>query len=176
MDSKGVLEFATKHNVKILDLRFTDLPGIWQHVSYPIGELTEDSFKEGFGFDGSSIRGWASIHESDMLLVPDPTTAFLDPFREMPTLVMIGDAVDPLTKKPYGRDPRGVAKRAEAYLNSTGVADTAYFGAEAEFFIFDHVRFDSAPQHGFYYVDAEEGRWNSSREGDNLGYRPRVKE
>src|SRR5215469_4992650 len=176
MDSKGVLEFAAKNNVKILDLRFTDLPGIWQHVSYPIGELTEGSFKDGFGFDASSIRGWQSIHESDMLLIPDPETAFMDPFRDSPTLVMIADAVEPASKDPYKRDPRNIAKKAVAHLTKSGVADTAYFGAEAEFFIFDHVRFDSAPQHGFYYVDAEEGRWNSSREGDNLGYRPRVKE
>jgi glutamine synthetase len=176
MNSTGVLDFAAKNKTQILDLRFVDLPGIWQHVSFPISELEESSFKDGFGFDASSIRGWASIHESDMLLMPDPSTAFMDPFREAPTLVMIGDAVDPLTRKPYGRDPRGVAKRAEAYLEKSGIADTAYFGAEAEFFIFDNVHFDSAPQHGFYFVDAEEGRWNSARETNNLGYRPRVKE
>ena len=180
MDAKGVLEFAKKHGAKILDLRFIDVPGIWQHVSYPIGELTEKSFSEGFGFDASSIRGWASIHESDMLLMPDPNTAFIDPFRTIPTLVMIGDATDPLSGKPYHRDPRHVVKRAEAYLKSTKIADTAYFGAEAEFFIFDSVRFDSAPQHAFYYVDSDEGRWNTGREnsGDykNLGYRPRYKE
>src|SRR3989442_3052427 len=109
MNSTGVLEFAAKNKTQILDLRFVDLPGIWQHVSFPISELDESSFKDGFGFDASSIRGWASIHESDMLLMPDPSTAFMDPFREAPTLVMIGDAVDPLTRKPYGRDPRGVA-------------------------------------------------------------------
>jgi glutamine synthetase len=180
MDAKGVLEFAKKHGAKILDLRFVDVPGIWQHVSYPIGELDEKSFSEGFGFDASSIRGWASIHESDMLLMPDPNTAFIDPFRTIPTLVMIGDATDPLSGKPYHRDPRHVVKRAEAYLKSTKIADTAYFGAEAEFFIFDSVRFDSAPQHAFYYVDSDEGRWNTGREnsGDykNLGYRPRYKE
>ena len=176
MDPKGVLEFAAKNKVQILDLRFVDLPGIWQHVSFPISQLEESSFKEGFGFDASSIRGWASIHESDMLLVPDASTAFLDPFHEAPTLVMIGDAVDPPTKKPYGRDPRAIAKRAEAFLEKSGIADTAYFGAEAEFFIFDNVRFDSASQHGFYYIDAEEGRWNTGRVEDNLGFRPRVKE
>ncbi len=161
MDAKGVLEFAKKNNAKILDLRFIDVPGIWQHVSYPIGELDEKSFKEGFGFDASSIRGWASIHESDMLLMPDPETAFIDPFRDTPTLVMIGDATDPPSQKPYHRDPRHVAKRAEAYLDSTGLADQAFFGAEAEFFIFDSIRFDQAPQHGFYYIDSDEGRWNS---------------
>jgi glutamine synthetase len=176
MDAKGVLEFCAKSNAKILDLRFTDLPGIWQHVSFPIQELTEKSFTEGFGFDASSIRGWASIHESDMLLMPDANTAFLDPFRDVPTLVLIGDAVDPLSKQPYPRDTRNIAKKAEAYLTSSGIADQAFFGAEAEFFIFDNVRFDSAPQHGYYFIDAEEGRWNTGREERNLGYRPRVKE
>ncbi len=180
MDAKGVVDFAKKHGAKILDMRFIDVPGIWQHVSYPIGELSEDSFEEGFGFDASSIRGWASIHESDMLLMPDPNTAFMDPFLTVPTLVMIGDATDPPTQKPYHRDPRHMVKRAEAYLKSTGFADTAYFGAEAEFFIFDSVRFDSAPQHAFYYVDSDEGRWNTGRANDgdyrNLGYRTRYKE
>src|SRR5579864_2623832 len=180
MDAKGVLEFAAKHGAKILDLRFVDVPGLWQHVSYPIGELSLDSFKEGFGFDASSIRGWASIHESDMLLIPDPETAFIDPFLTTPTLVMIGDATDPPSQKPYHRDPRHVAKRAEAYLKSSGIADTAFFGAEAEFFIFDSVRFDQAPQHGFYYIDSEEGRWNSGSPtiggSKNLGYMPRYKE
>src|SRR5579864_3867772 len=112
MDAKGVLEFAKKHGAKILDLRFTDLPGLWQHVSYPIGELDESSFKDGFGFDGSSIRGWQSIHESDMLLMPDPDTAFMDPFRDAPTLAIIADVVDPVTRKPYRRDPRQIAKAA----------------------------------------------------------------
>jgi glutamine synthetase len=181
MDPKGVLALAAKNNAKMLDLRFIDVPGIWQHVSYPIAELSEDSFKEGFGFDASSIRGWASIHESDMLLIPDPETAFMDPFRTEPTLVMIGDATDPLSHKPYHRDPRHVAKRAEAYLTSSGIADKAFFGAEAEFFIFDSIRFDQAPQHGFYFIDSDEGKWNSGREGDgfggpNLGYRTRYKE
>jgi glutamine synthetase len=180
MDAKGVLEYAKKNNAKILDLRFIDVPGIWQHVSYPIGELSEDSFKEGFGFDASSIRGWASIHESDMLLMPDPDTAFMDPFRSEPTLVMIGDATDPLSHKPYHRDPRHVAKRAEAYLASSGVADKAFFGAEAEFFIFDNVRYDQASQHGFYFIDSDEGRWNAGRASEpdrpNLGYRTRYKE
>src|ERR1700681_4338073 len=180
MDPKGVLEFAKKNNAKILDLRFVDVPGVWQHVSYPIGELDEKSFKEGFGFDASSIRGWASIHESDMLLMPDPETAFIDPFRDTPTLVMIGDATDPLSQKPYHRDPRHVAKRAEAYVESSGLADQAFFGAEAEFFIFDSIRYDQAPQHGFYFIDSDEGRWNSGRENDgeykNLGHRTRYKE
>ena len=176
MDPKGVLDLAKKNNAKILDLRFTDLPGVWQHVSYPIGELEEDSFESGFGFDGSSIRGWQAINESDMLLLPDAATAFMDPFRDTPTLVMICNVVDPLSKKPYQRDPRQIALKAEAYLKSSKIADTAFFGAEAEFFIFDSIRFDSAPQHGFYFIDSDEGRWNSGREEHNLGYRPRFKE
>ncbi len=176
MDAKGVLEFAAKNNAKFLDMRFIDLPGIWQHVSFPIAELSEDSFKEGFGFDASSIRGWAHIHESDMLLMPDANTAFMDPFCAVPTLVLIGDAYEPGTLKPYSRDPRGIAKKAEAYLNSTGIADQAFFGAEAEFFIFDSVRFDSSTQHSYYFIDSDEGRWNSGRAEDNLGFRPRLKE
>jgi len=176
MDPKSVLEFAAKNNAKMLDLRFTDLPGLWQHVSYPIGELEEDSFKDGFGFDASSIRGWQSIHESDMLLIPDPNTAFMDPFRDSPTLVMIADAVEPLTREPYRRDPRRIAKAAEAYVAKAGLADQAFFGAEAEFFIFDSVRYDQTYQHGFYFIDSDEGRWNSGREGHNLGYRTRYKE
>jgi glutamine synthetase len=176
MEPKAVLEYAKKNNAKILDLRFIDVPGIWQHVSFPIEQLSEKSFEDGFGMDASSIRGWASIHESDMLLIPDPKTAFMDPFRDTPTMVMLGDAVDPLTKQPYGRDARYIAKKAENYLNLTGIADQAFFGAEAEFFIFDNVRFDQRENYGFYYIDADEGRWNSGREENNLGYRPRFKE
>jgi glutamine synthetase len=176
MDPKSVIEFAAKNNAKMLDLRFTDLPGLWQHVSYPIGELDEASFTDGFGFDGSSIRGWQAIHESDMLLMPDPDTAFMDPFRDAPTLVMICDVGDPITKKPYPRDPRHIAKSAEAYVAKLGVADQAFFGAEAEFFIFDSIRYGQATQHGFYFIDSEEGIWNSGREEHNLGYRPRAKE
>ena len=176
MDAKTVLEYSAKHNAKVLDLRFIDVPGVWQHVSYPIQELTADSFEEGFGMDASSIRGWAQIHESDMLLIPDPNTAFMDPFRDTPTLVMICDAVDPLSRKPYDRDVRNLAKRAEAHLLKSGVADQSFFGAEAEFFIFDSVRFDSRENHSFYYVDSDEGRWNSGRAEHNLGYRPRYKE
>jgi glutamine synthetase len=175
-DPKTVLDFAKKNDVRILDLRFTDLPGLWHHISYPIEQLTEASFEEGFGMDGSSIRGWAAIHESDMLLIPDPSFYLLDPFTEVATLVMVADVIDPVTKQRYDRDPRYIARKAELYLNSTGVADTAYFGAEAEFFIFDSVRFDQREQYGFYFIDAEEGRWNSGREENNLGYRPRFKE
>src|SRR6266849_6791685 len=177
MDAKGVLECAAKNNAKILDLRFTDLPGVWQHVSFPIQELSENSFKEGFGFDASSIRGWASIHESDMLLMPDPSTAFMDPFRDAPTLVMIGDAYDPPSKRPYSRDTRNIAKKAEKYLVSTGIADQAFFGPEAEFFIFDNVQFDHRPNGTFYSVDGEEGIWNTGKdEMPNLGYKIRHKE
>ena len=175
-DPKKVLDFVKEHNVQILDLRFTDLPGLWHHVSYPINQLSEDSFEEGFGMDGSSIRGWAAIHESDMLLIPDANKYMLDPFTEVPTLVMVCDVIDPVTKQRYDRDPRYIAKKAEMYLASTGLADTAYFGAEAEFFIFDNVRFDQNEHEGYYFIDAEEGRWNSGRVENNLGYRPRYKE
>ena len=176
MSPQEVLDFAKKNDAKQLDLRFTDIPSLQHHVSYPISELDEESFEEGFGMDGSSIRGWAAIHESDMLLIPDPNTAFMDPFAETPTLVMYGDVIDPITKQSYERDPRHIAKKAEQYLRNSGVGDTAYFGAEAEFFIFDNIRFDQNQHSGFYFIDAEEGRWNSGREKDNLGYRPRYKE
>jgi glutamine synthetase len=176
MSPKEVLDFANEHQAKQVDLRFTDLPGISHHVSYPISELSEESFEEGFGFDGSSIRGWAVIHESDMLLIPDPDTAFMDPFAQTPTLVMVCDIVDPITRQHYERDPRWIAKKTETYLKATGLADTAYFGAEAEFFIFDNIRFDQREHCGYYFIDAEEGRWNSGREQNNLGYRPRYKE
>src|SRR5579872_2712681 len=175
-DPKSIMEVVKKNGVKVLDLRFTDLPGLWHHVSYPIDQFSESSFEDGFGMDGSSIRGWAAIHESDMLLMPDPAWYMLDAFTEVPTLVMVCDVIDPVTKQRYDRDPRYIAKKAEMYLGSTGLADTAYFGAEAEFFIFDNVRFDQREQHGFYFIDAEEGRWNSGRKENNLGYRPRYKE
>ena len=151
---KDVMEFVKKNGVKLLDLRFTDLPGLWHHVSYPIDQFSEASFEEGFGMDGSSIRGWAAIHESDMLLIPDPAWFMLDPFTELPTLVMVADVIDPVTKQRYDRDPRYIAKKAEMYLASTGMADTAYFGAEAEFFIFDNIRFDQKENQGFYFIDA----------------------
>jgi glutamine synthetase len=176
MTPKEVLDFAKKNEAKQLDLRFTDLPGLWQHVSYPINQLSEDSFEEGFGIDGSSIRGWAAINESDMLLVPDGATAMMDPFTDVPTLVMVCDVIDPVTRQHYERDPRWIAKKAETYLHSTGIGDTAYFGAEAEFFIFDNICFDQNYHEGFYHIDSEEGRWNSGRRENNLGYRPRYKE
>jgi glutamine synthetase len=176
MNPHEVLEYAKTEGAKQLDLRFTDIPSLQHHVSYPISELSESNFEEGYGMDGSSIRGWAAINESDMLLIPDPTTAFMDPFADTPTLVMIGDVIDPITKQHYERDPRWIAKKAELHLKNTGAGDTAFFGAEAEFFIFDNIRFDQNQHSGFYFIDAEEGRWNSGREKDNLGYRPRYKE
>lgn len=176
MTPKEVLALIEKNKVRMIDIRFTDLPGLWHHISFPAQALEESSFEEGFGIDGSSIRGWAAIHESDMLLIPDATTAFLDPFRDAPTLVMIGDILDPITKQQYPRDPRFIAKKAEAYLGFSGVADTAYFGAEPEFFIFDNIRFDQKENCGYYFIDAEEGRWNSGRKDRNLGYRPRYKQ
>src|SRR5215467_13994848 len=176
MTPKEVLEYAKSHEAKQLDLRFTDLPGLQQHVSYPLSELSVESFEAGFGIDGSSIRGWQAINESDMLLVPDPSTAIMDPFFETKTLVMVCDAIDPITRQHYDRDPRWIARKAEMYLKNSGVADTAFFGAEAEFFIFDSIRFDQTANSGYYFVDAEEGRWNSGRDGNNLGYRPRYKE
>jgi len=176
MTPKEVLEYAKQHEVRQVDLRFTDIPGLTHHISYPIDQLEESSFEAGFGIDGSSIRGWAAINESDMLLIPDPTTAFLDPFTEISTLVMLGNVIDPLTRQKYERDPRYIAQKAEMYLKNSGLADTTYFGAEAEFFVFDNVRFDSTINQAFYFIDAEEGRWNSGREHNNLGYRPRVKE
>ena len=171
-----VLTYARENDARMLDVRFADLPGLWQHVTYPIKQLDESVFEDGFGFDGSSIRGWQTISESDMLIVPDPSTAMMDPFTSVPTLILVADIVDPITKQHYERDPRWIAKKAENYLQYTGLGDIAFFGAESEFFIFDNVRFDQTYNSGYYYIDAEEGRWNSGREENNLGYRPRYKE
>ncbi|OYT69567.1 MAG: type I glutamate--ammonia ligase [Chloracidobacterium sp. CP2_5A] len=176
MDPKSVLNFANDEGVKFVDLRFTDLPGSWQHISFPISQLTEDSFTEGFGFDASSIRGWANISESDMLLVPDPSRFWIDPFFEEPTLCLFADAVDPITHQGYIYDPRSVAERAEAYLRSTGLADVAYFGPEAEFFVFDHVSFRNEAHHAFFRFESEEGNWTSGNPDENLGFRIRTKE
>jgi len=176
MSPKEVLEFAKEKGAKQFDLRFTDLPGLSQHVSYPMSQLDEDAFEDGFGFDGSSIRGWRAINESDMLLMPDSTTAYMDPFGSVPTLVMLSNILDPITRQHYERDPRWIARKAEKFLQSTGLGDTAFFGAEAEFFIFDSIRFDQNEHCGYYFIDADEGRWNSGREENNLGYRPRYKE
>ncbi|MDH5492061.1 MAG: type I glutamate--ammonia ligase [Myxococcales bacterium] len=169
---KDVIELAKAKGAVMLDLRFIDLPGVWQHTSVPVARLDEACFEDGFGFDGSSIRGYQPINASDMLIVPDATTAKMDPFTKAPTLVMVCDIVDPITREPYGRDPRYVAKKAQAYLRQTGIADTAYFGPEAEFFIFDDVRYSSKPNHSFFSVDSTEAVWNTGRdEGPNLGYK-----
>ncbi|MBA2565925.1 MAG: glutamine synthetase beta-grasp domain-containing protein, partial [Gemmatimonadetes bacterium] len=162
----------------MVDLKFTDLPGTWQHFSFTVDELSEDLFTEGIGFDGSSIRGFQKIHESDMLLVPDPATAVVDPAMEVPTLTLICNVRDPLTLEPYTRDPRFVAQKAEAHLRESGIGDTIYFGPEPEFFVFSDVRFDQTVNSGFYYLDSPEGVWNTGRNGGtpNLGHRPRRKE
>jgi len=173
-----IIKMCKEQEVAIVDFKFMDFPGAWQHFSIPASELKEESFEEGFGFDGSSIRGWQAIHESDMLIMPDPATALIDPFTEVKTLSLVCNVVDPITKEKYTRDPRNVALKAEAYLRSTGLADTAYFGPEMEFFIFDSIRFDEAPNRAFYEIDSIEGRWNSGRDepGGNRGYKPRYKE
>jgi glutamine synthetase len=173
-----VLSMIRDNEVQIVDLRFADLPGLMQHFSVPTSELTEESFEEGFGFDGSSIRGFQEIQESDMLLFPDPATAVLDPFATHPTLVINCFVGDPVTGEAYSRDPRNIARKAEAHLQGTGIADTSYFGPECEFYIFDSVRFDQNQHSGYYFVDAVEGQWNSGADegGRNLGYKPRYKE
>src|SRR5438876_9903373 len=177
MNAKTVLKYASEQGAKFISTRFTDLPGSWQHLTFPIGELNEDSFEDGFGFDASSIRGWAAIHESDMLLVPDATRYWMDPFSAEPTLCIVSDAVDPISRQGYTFDPRATAVRAESYLKSTGIADTANYGPEAEFFVFDDVRFSSAANSAFYQIESTEAHWNSAREEfPNLGYKIRAKE
>ena len=174
---KEVLELIKKEDVVSVDLKFMDFPGLWQHFSLPISQFDLDSFKDGFGFDGSSIRGWRAINESDMLVIPDSDTVFIDPFTKYKTVSMICDIVDPITRERYTRCPRNVAKKAELYLKSTGIADESYFGPELEFFIFDDIRFDQNQHEGYYHVDSIEGRWNTGREeSPNLGYKPRYKE
>ena len=177
MTPKEVLAMCREKDVKAVDLRFTDFPGLSQHTTIPVTHLTEEMFEDGLGFDGSSIRGWQAINESDMLIVPQPDTAFVDPFSELPTLVLICNIFDPLTREEYSRDPRSVARKAANYLKSTGIADTACFGPEAEFFVFDDVRFDQNSHSGFYHLDSIEGEWNRGRdEGPNRGYKIRHKE
>jgi glutamine synthetase len=177
MTPRELLAFCREKDVKSIDLRFMDFPGLWQHTTIPVGKLNEDTFDDGLGFDGSSIRGWQAINESDMLIVPQPETAFLDPFTEIPTLVLICNVQDPITREDYSRDPRNVARKAVNYLRSTGIADTAYFGPEAEFFIFDDIRYDQNAQEGYYHIDSIEGQWNRGRvESPNLGYKVRFKE
>ncbi len=177
MTPKDVLKMVKDQGVKMVDLRFMDFPGLWQHFSVPVSEVDEGSFEDGFGFDGSSIRGWQPINASDMLVIPDAATAKMDPFFKEPTLVMICDIADPITREPYSRDPRHIAAKAEAYLKSSGIGDTAFIGPEAEFFIFDDIRFESGRNRAFYEIDSVEGIWNTGRdECPNLGYKPRHKE
>ena len=180
MTPKDVLKLAKEKGAQIVDFRFIDLPGMWQHFSIPMSDFDEGMFSDGLGFDGSSIRGFQTIDESDMLLMPDPDSAQMDPFTAVPTLVLICDVKDPVTGASYTRDPRYVAKKAEAYVKKLGLADTIYIGPELEFFILDSVRFDQSYNFGFYYVDSEAGFWNAGREGTadrpNLGYRPRYKQ
>ena len=172
MTPKDVIDLAKEKEAKVIDIRFTDLPGQEQHFSIPATLLNEDTFVDGLAFDGSSIRGFKAINESDMLLIPDPNTAYVDPFYDVTTLNITCDIEDPITREKYNRDPRQIAKKAEAYLVSTGIADTAYLGPEAEFYIFNDVRFDQTSHSGFYYVDSDEGVWNSGRdEKPNLGYK-----
>ncbi len=174
---KSVIELAKKSGAKMMDIKFVDTFGTWQHFSCPIRELTEDIFSEGLGFDGSSIRGWKSIEASDMLAMPDPATAFIDPFCAVPTLSLTCTIAETGTKEAYIRDPRGIAQRAEKYLASTGIGDQAFFGPEAEFFIFDNVQFDAKSNGTFYSVDSGEGIWNTGREElPNTGYKIRHKE
>ena len=172
-----VVRLAADEGIEVVDLRFCDLPGLMQHFSIPAHDLTEDAFEEGYGFDGSSIRGFQAIQESDMILLPDPSTVVIDEFRQHKTLNLNCFVHDPITLENYSRDPRYVALKAEQHLASTGIADTAYFGPEAEFFIFDDVRFSQDQHSAFYQVDSVEGIWNSARdEKPNLGYKPRYKE
>jgi len=175
--AKDVLEFIKKESVEMVDLRFMDFPGLWQHFSVPPREIDEDVFENGIGFDASSMRGWKAINESDMIVKPVASTAFVDPFFAAKTLVMICNICDPVTGEDYTRDPRNIARKAEKYLQGSGIADVAYFGPEAEFFIFDDIRFDQNEHEGYYFIDSIEGRWNSGRvENPNLGYKPRYKE
>jgi glutamine synthetase len=174
---KDVRQLAETAGIKIVDLRFVDLPGVWQHFSIPVEDLSDDLFADGIGFDGSSIRGFQMIHESDMILIADPDTAYVDPTLDIPTLTLNCNVLDPVTRQPYSRDPRYIAQKAEIYLKGTGIADTSYWGPELEFYIFNDVRYDQTAQSGYYFVDSDEGIWNAGRqEGPNLGYKIRHKE
>jgi len=176
MTPEDFFKFAKENNAKMVDLKFTDLLGTWQHCSYPVETWDEGTFEDGVGFDGSSIRGWQAINVSDMLAVPDPATAKLDPFFAEPTVSVIADIVDPETREDYSRDPRHVARKAQDYMVGSGVADTCYVGPEPEFFIFDHVAYEQNQHRGFYQIDSVEGAWNTGRfEEPNLGHKPRYK-
>ncbi len=177
MTPKEVLALCREKDVKAIDMRFMDFPGLWQHFTIPVNQLDEEVFEDGLGFDGSSIRGWQAINESDMLVVPQPETASLDPFTELSTLSMICNIQDPITREDYSRDPRNVARKSVNYLKTTGIGDTCFIGPEAEFFIFDDIRFDQTPNAGFYYIDSIEGQWNRGKdEKPNLGHKLRHKE
>src|SRR3982075_3951064 len=172
-----VLDKARAAGIKVVDIRFVDLPGTWQHFSVPLSGFDEDAFTDGLGFDGSSIRGFQTINESDMLLIPDPDSATVDPVLQIPTMYLVCNVVDPLTRESYSRDPRHIAQKAEAYLAATGIADVSYWGPEAEFYIFNSLRFDQNAFSGYYFIDSEEGVWNSGANSTpNLAYRPRYKE
>jgi len=176
-NAKELLKYVSDKGIQMVDLRFVDLPGLWQHFSITSKEVDEGMFEEGVGFDGSSIRGFQAIEESDMLLIPDTTTAFEDPFTKHKTLNVICNVQDPITGEKYTRDPRHIAQKAENYLTSTGIGDTAYFGPEPEFFVLDDIRFDQSHNYGYYYIDSKEGFWNSGKEEEpNLGYKPRYKQ
>lgn len=176
MTPKDFFEFAKKNNAKIVDLKFTDLLGTWQHCSFPVDTWDEDTFVDGVGFDGSSIRGWQGIHVSDMLAVPEPATTVMDPFFREPTVSVVANIVDPVTKEDYSRDPRHVARKGTAYLKKTGIADKCFIGPEPEFFIFDEVRYEQNQHTGMYKIDSVEGAWNTARfEEPNLGYKPSFK-
>ena len=168
VEPRDVLALAQEHGVRMVDFKFTDLPGTWQHLGLSINSLDEEAFDEGLGFDGSSIRGFQEIAESDMVLLPDATTALIDPFHEHRTLSVICDVIDPITRERYSRDPRYIAHKAERYLVETGIADTAFFGPEAEFFIFDHVSFDQRANTAFYEVESDQAPWRS---GEGFGTR-----
>ncbi len=176
-NAEEAIAFTKNEGVEFVDVRFIDLPGVQQHFNIPVGAFNDDMFTEGLMFDGSSIRGFQAIHESDMKLIPDVTSAFVDPFRTAKTLVVYFSIVDPFTDEPYSRDPRTIAAKAESYLASTGIADTVYFGAEAEFYLFDSVRFETNQHSGYYYIDSNEAAWNTGREedGKNQGYKTRYK-
>jgi len=177
MSVKDVLEMAKKNKVEIVDFKFIDVPGLWQHFSIPATDLDADKFEQGLGFDGSSIRGFQSINESDMILLPDPDTAMMDPFTEHPTMSFVCNVLDAITRQPYSRDPRYITQKAEKYLKSTGLADISYWGPEIEFFIFDSIRFDQNHHEGYYHIDSSEGFWNSGNgDGPNLGNKIRYKE
>jgi len=176
-NGSDVLKIIKNNNIEFVDLRFLDFIGMWQHFTVPSNEVDKDTFDSGLGFDGSSIRGWQSINASDMLVVPDPTTARIDPFMTRPTVAILCDIEDPITREAYSRDPRNISKKALSYLKRTGIADSAFFGPELEFFIFDDVRYDQTSNSGYYFVDSVEGIWNSGREEyPNLAYKPRHKE